>query len=44
MGDDPAEATDAELDSMAEMIADWIKSIDPDFFVPEDVEEPGSAS
>jgi len=44
MGDDPAEATDAELNAMAEMIADRIKLIDPDFFVPEDVEEPGSAS
>jgi len=31
-----AETTDDDLDAMVEWIVDWIESIDPGFFLPED--------
>jgi hypothetical protein len=30
------DSTDEELEELAEAIADWITSIDPNFFLPED--------
>jgi hypothetical protein len=30
-----ADSTDEELEVTAEALADWIESIDPDFFLPE---------
>lgn len=31
-----ADSTDDELEAMADALADWIESVWPDFFLPED--------